>query len=1268
MPCHILPRDFETRSTLDLTEVGAWRYASDPSTDVWCVGYAIDDGPPQIWTPGQPIPEVFFTAANDPNWTTIAHNDAFETPVEECILAPRYGWPLIPIRQHCCTLAMTLASALPGGLKGAAAALSIAQGKDIEGSRLMRLMARPRKPRKDEDPTGTYWHDTPERLERLYAYCRRDIELERELFRRLSRLTDAEQELWLVDQQINRRGFFTDGPLLAAASHIAAAANQAVQEELARITDGALTSTDQVAASLAWLAEHDCKVNDLQKATLKQALRRKELEPVARRVIELRLGAAHTAAAKVDTLLAWRNTDGRVRGTLRFHGASTGRWTGHGPQPQNFKRDSDGLDAKLAAIATGDLAHVAKLYPQPLEAVGDIARGMICATPGHRLFTGDFSGIESRVLAWVSGQQSKLEQWAQFDRTGKAEHEPYFIIGLQCGRSEATARAIGKIADLAFGYQGGPRAWDRLAPDDEASSEDDKRRYQQTWRRLHPATVQFWAGINRAAINAVRKPGTTFNHRRLSFSYDKTFLRLSLPAGRSLAYPFPHLATDKFGNAMVMFKDNAAGKFVDCRYGHGAYGGLWTENSVQAISRDLLAAAMLRLEAAGYHITLHVHDEIVCEVPSDFGSLEEFERLITALPDWAAGLPIAAKVRAGARFAKSEMPATNDVAIPNDLGIPNFLRRDPAPPIAAAEAIDNDPPDNEPAAETQSATVPADDNSNKNRASQDPDDDYASGEQPQGNQTDVYIYRDAAGTPYLRVIRTTAKKFWQSHWDNGHWVRGKPPGPKIPYRLQQLIAAAPDIPVFVCEGEKDVDNVAALGLISTTNSEGAGKGKWTADLNQWFAGKQTVYVLEDNDDDGRRHAREVARNLQRIVDELRIVSFSELPPKGDVSDWLDSGGTKEQLLARAKAGVHWQRDGAIWVCAADIVPRPMDWLWRGHILRGSQELLTGIPGNGKSQIHCCFAAYATTGGAWPDGCNGAPAGNVIMLTAEDVLDQTLVPRLIAAGADRDRVFILRKIKKDNRQRSFVLGDDLDELEQLIIRLGDVRLITIDPITAYMGSSGKLDSHRATDVRGQLGPLADLAERMDVALSAITHPPKHATQRAIDHFIGSQAFIAAARIGHLAIEEVDDDKIPTGRNLFANVKNNVSRKMSTLAYRIVEKTLADDVTVANIIWEETVDISGDQAIAAAVPARKEHGRQIDTMIFLFNTLMGGPVPAKLIEEQATALNFSKDQLDRAKKKIGITTFKEHGKFSGPWFWALPQHAPSENENRDKDVSA
>ena len=180
-------------------------------------------------------------------------------------------------------------------------------------------------------------------------------------------------------------------------------------------------------------------------------------------------------------------------------------------------------------------------------------------------------------------------------------------------------------------------------------------------------------------------------------------------------------------------------------------------------------------------------------------------------------------------------------------------------------------------------------------------DSYSSGERPWGHNLTEYVYRDKDGTPYLKTVRTSAKQFPQFHWENGRWVKGKPAGPKIPYRLPELIAAAPDVPVFASEGEKDADNVAALGLITTTNSEGAGKGKWTTELNRWFAGKQTVYILADNDDHGRRHAREVAAALYGTVPEVRIVEFPELPAKGDVSDWIEAGGTTAQLLARAKA-------------------------------------------------------------------------------------------------------------------------------------------------------------------------------------------------------------------------------------------------------------------------------------------------------------------------------------------------------------------------------
>jgi putative DNA primase/helicase len=310
-----------------------------------------------------------------------------------------------------------------------------------------------------------------------------------------------------------------------------------------------------------------------------------------------------------------------------------------------------------------------------------------------------------------------------------------------------------------------------------------------------------------------------------------------------------------------------------------------------------------------------------------------------------------------------------------------------------------------------------------------------------------------------------------------------------------------------------------------------------------------------------------------------------------------------------------------------------------------------------------MGGLVSTGGKWPDGSNGIPAGNVIMLTAEDCLDQTIVPRLIAAGADLKRVFVLRKIRKDNKERMFLLNEDLEELERMIIKVGEVRLITIDPITAYMG--GRVDSHRATDVRGQLGPLVDVAERRDVAVSAITHPPKHSSQRAIDHFIGSQAFIAAARIGHMAIEEVEEDeqgnKCPSGRSLFTNPKNNVSPKMATLAYRILEKQLDGGFKAPYITWEEIVDITADQAVSAVTS--KSRNQPGNAVMFLCDILASGPAPATRIEERGAAHGFSRDQLHRAKRKMGVVAFKETGTEHGAWMWALPQDAPPKPEKDD-----
>jgi hypothetical protein len=281
-------------------------------------------------------------------------------------------------------------------------------------------------------------------------------------------------------------------------------------------------------------------------------LRRKGLTLAVRRALELRQKLAHDPLVKIKALLARRDDDGRIRGAFAYHGAGPGRWTSPGVAFHNFKRDAGGANAKITAVMNGGTE-----LTSPIETLGDIARAFVVAAPEHRLLIGDFSGIESRVLAWVSGQQSKVDQWAKFDRTGDPKDEPYFIVGQACGLPEEIARKTGKTADLAFGFGGSIGAWRRLAEDDETDDETILR-YRDSWRAQNQITVRFWYKLADAARDAVRSPGGTFGIRRVAYRYDAPFLRLTLPSGRPISYPFAEIkGVDKFGRPQLTFMDNA---------------------------------------------------------------------------------------------------------------------------------------------------------------------------------------------------------------------------------------------------------------------------------------------------------------------------------------------------------------------------------------------------------------------------------------------------------------------------------------------------------------------------------------------------------------------------------------------------------------------------------------------------------------------------------------------------------------------------------------
>jgi DNA polymerase len=654
---HVLFRDYETRGVLELGKVGVHRYAADPRTEVLCCAFAVDDQPVKLWTPGDAIPAEFREAASTPDWIAVAHNATFETAIEELLLASRYGWPLIPVERQRCTLAMASALALPGKLEKLADVLELSQRKDVAGHRLMLAMSKPRRARKGENADQVHWFDDHERLQRLYAYCMADIEVERELFLQLHPLSASEHAIWCLDASINARGFYLDQQLATAAKKLATAAAPEIDTELAEVTGGAVAGVNQIARFQVWLRTQGCILDSLDKKSVAKLLK-DELPPQVRRALELRQDGGQAAVKKIVALLDRVGSGGRVRGSFIYHKASTGRWAGTGPQPQNLKRpEIEDVEAAITAVATGDYEHVRSVYPRVLSLLGDLGRSLICAAPGYILIGADFGAIESRVLAWVAGEEWKLEAYRRYDATRDPRDEPYCILAarmLKLPEGSITRgtreRIFGKTGDLACGYQGGEKAIEKFAPGMFSLAEREKIKTE--WRAAHPAVCKFWYAVDHAAWTAVQQRGRIVSCGPVAFKCCGNFLFLKLPSGRKLAYPFvrPKLLDPQHG--AVVFADSSDGQFRDCRNGGGAYGGMWVENVVSGIARDLLAEAMLRIETAGFPIVLHVHDEIVCEMPAGFGSTEEFTRLMTQRPSWAPDMPIAASAWTGPRYCK----------------------------------------------------------------------------------------------------------------------------------------------------------------------------------------------------------------------------------------------------------------------------------------------------------------------------------------------------------------------------------------------------------------------------------------------------------------------------------------------------------------------------------------------------------------------------------------------------------------------------------------
>lgn len=401
--------DFETKSAADLRKTGVYVYASDPSTDVWCMAYSWDGEDVRVWSPGDPID----TELED--WIVEggklqAWNAQFERVIWNTIMAPRYNWPRTKSGQWFCTMAQASTAGLPRALGQAAAVLGVEEQKDKAGQALMMRMARPRRTAAD----GTHvWWNTPDKIEALVDYCRQDVRTEMDVSTHIPYLTDSERQLYLLDQRINDRGVLLDRDLLDRVRILANESKAEIDAEINRLTRGEVRSCTNGMHLVAWLRKYGVLTSSVDKQAVAEILASPDLHPVIRRVLELRQAGAKSSTAKLNAMECAASTDGRMRGLLVYHGAATGRWSGKLVQPQNFPRPARKqaeLDEIITKLKAGE--SIAD-HGHGTEIAADLLRSMLIAAPDHRLMFADYSAIEARVLAWVAGQKDLVETFAK---------------------------------------------------------------------------------------------------------------------------------------------------------------------------------------------------------------------------------------------------------------------------------------------------------------------------------------------------------------------------------------------------------------------------------------------------------------------------------------------------------------------------------------------------------------------------------------------------------------------------------------------------------------------------------------------------------------------------------------------------------------------------------------------------------------------------------------------------------------------------------------
>lgn len=635
--------DTETYNTADI-KVGTYRYGE--TVEVTLFGYAIDDQSAQVWdcTASSVMPEELAAAIADNDVIVVAHNVMFDRTVLRNIGID------IPIERWRCNMVKSYSLGLPGGLEqlGQALGLDEEQSKLKEGKKLVRKFC---KPAPSNHKADRYDHlNCPEEWEQFIEYCRQDVETLRHIWQLLPDW-NYETDLWHLDQVINDRGLPIDMEGVRAAISLVEREVLRLKRELRVITNDLLTSTSQVKNTLTYLHSRGVDLKDLTKATVIETLKSSDLDPIARRVLEIRQQADKTSTAKYKALVKSTSSDGRLRGTLQFYGASrTGRWAGRVFQPQNLPRpEIADTDAGIESI----LNHSADLlYDNPMEVASSCVRSVIKATKGHKLTVSDLAGIEARVLPWLAEDDETLDVF----RTGRDIYKDAAsgIYNIDYDVVSKDQRFIGKVATLALGYQGGPKAFITMGKNYGLEMDEEEALViVQEWRRSHRAIRSFWYALQEAAVNAIDRPGRSFRVSRILVTVRDDWLTLKLPSGRVLCYYQPEIREHQRFENTDEITFTGINQYNRKWERIGTYGGKLVENVTQAVARDVLANNLAAIEQAGYRVVTTIHDEVLTESPdSDEYNAKELSALLATVPSWAEGLPLGAEGYESMRYRK----------------------------------------------------------------------------------------------------------------------------------------------------------------------------------------------------------------------------------------------------------------------------------------------------------------------------------------------------------------------------------------------------------------------------------------------------------------------------------------------------------------------------------------------------------------------------------------------------------------------------------------